>query len=32
VLETLFTERRLRYIHVPYKGTSELTLAVESGQ
>ncbi|WP_218508629.1 tripartite tricarboxylate transporter substrate binding protein [Variovorax sp. dw_308] len=32
VLETLFTERGLRYIHVPYKGTSELTLAVESGQ
>jgi len=32
VLESLFTERGLRYIHVPYKGTSELTLAVESGQ
>ena len=32
VLEELFTERGLRYIHVPYKGTSELTLAVESGQ
>ena len=32
VLETLFTERGMRYIHVPYKGTSELTLAVESGQ
>ncbi|HSV59062.1 MAG TPA: tripartite tricarboxylate transporter substrate binding protein [Variovorax sp.] len=32
VLEQLFTERGLRYIHVPYKGTSELTLAVESGQ
>jgi tripartite-type tricarboxylate transporter receptor subunit TctC len=32
VLEALFTERGLRYIHVPYKGTSELTLAVESGQ
>lgn len=32
VLETLFTERGLSYIHVPYKGTSELTLAVESGQ
>ena len=24
--------QELRYIHVPYKGTSELTLAVESGQ
>jgi tripartite-type tricarboxylate transporter receptor subunit TctC len=32
VLEQLFTERGLRYIHVPYKGTAELTLAVESGQ
>lgn len=32
VLEELFTERGLRYIHVPYKGTSELTLAVDSGQ
>jgi tripartite-type tricarboxylate transporter receptor subunit TctC len=32
VLEELFTQRGLRYIHVPYKGTSELTLAVESGQ
>ena len=32
MLEALFTERGLRYIHVPYKGTSELTLAVESGQ
>ena len=32
VLESLFTERGLSYIHVPYKGTSELTLAVESGQ
>ncbi|RZL93460.1 MAG: tripartite tricarboxylate transporter substrate binding protein [Variovorax sp.] len=32
VLEALFTERGLRYIHVPYKGTSELTLAVASGQ
>ncbi|MEJ8850595.1 tripartite tricarboxylate transporter substrate binding protein [Variovorax rhizosphaerae] len=32
VLEQLFTERGMRYIHVPYKGTSELTLAVESGQ
>jgi tripartite-type tricarboxylate transporter receptor subunit TctC len=32
VLEELFTDRGLRYIHVPYKGTSELTLAVEGGQ
>lgn len=32
VLEALFTERGLSYIHVPYKGTSELTLAVASGQ
>lgn len=32
VLEQLFTERGLRYIHVPYKGTVELTLAVGSGQ
>lgn len=32
VLEELFTLRGLKYIHVPYKGTSELTLAVESGQ
>jgi tripartite-type tricarboxylate transporter receptor subunit TctC len=32
VLEELFTERGLSYIHVPYKGTSELTLAVEAGQ
>jgi hypothetical protein len=32
VLEELFTGRGLSYIHVPYKGTSELTLAVESGQ
>jgi tripartite-type tricarboxylate transporter receptor subunit TctC len=32
VLEELFTERGLRYIHVPYKGSSELTLAVEGGQ
>jgi tripartite-type tricarboxylate transporter receptor subunit TctC len=32
VLEELFTERGLHYIHVPYKGTAELTLAVESGQ
>lgn len=32
VLEELFTERGLRYIHVPYKGTAELTLAVAAGQ
>jgi len=32
VLEELFNGRGLSYIHVPYKGTSELTLAVESGQ
>ncbi|WP_422822900.1 tripartite tricarboxylate transporter substrate binding protein [Variovorax humicola] len=32
VLEALFTDRGLRYIHVPYKGTAELTLAVEGGQ
>lgn len=32
VLEALFTDRGLSYIHVPYKGTAELTLAVSSGQ
>jgi tripartite-type tricarboxylate transporter receptor subunit TctC len=32
VLEELFTARGLRYIHIPYKGTTELTLAVDSGQ
>jgi tripartite-type tricarboxylate transporter receptor subunit TctC len=32
VLEELFTARGMRYIHVPYKGTSELTLAVDTGQ
>lgn len=32
VLEELFTQRGMKYIHVPYKGTSELTLAVESAQ
>jgi len=32
VLEELFTARGLRYIHVPYKGTSELTIAVDAGQ
>ncbi len=32
VLEELFTARGLRYIHVPYKGSAELTIAVESTQ
>ncbi|MDR1969593.1 MAG: tripartite tricarboxylate transporter substrate binding protein, partial [Burkholderiaceae bacterium] len=32
VLEELFTARGLRYIHVPYKGTSEQLLAIMSGQ
>nr|WP_310737236.1 tripartite tricarboxylate transporter substrate binding protein [Rubrivivax gelatinosus] len=32
VLEELFTARGLRYIHVPYRGTSEQLLAIESGQ
>lgn len=32
VLEELFTARGLKYIHVPYKGTSEQLLAVEAGQ
>jgi len=32
VLEELFSARGLKYIHVPYKGTSELTLAVDTGQ
>ncbi len=32
VLEELFTQRGLRYIHVPYKGTAEQMIAVESGQ
>jgi tripartite-type tricarboxylate transporter receptor subunit TctC len=32
VLEQLFTERGLRWLHVPYKGTSEQMLAVSSGQ
>jgi tripartite-type tricarboxylate transporter receptor subunit TctC len=32
VLEELFTARGMRYIHVPYKGTSELTIAVDSTQ
>jgi tripartite-type tricarboxylate transporter receptor subunit TctC len=32
VLEELFTSRGLKYIHVPYKGTSEQLIAIESGQ
>ena len=32
VLEELFTARGLRYIHVPYKGTSEQTIALDAGQ
>jgi tripartite-type tricarboxylate transporter receptor subunit TctC len=32
VLESLFTARGLRYIHVPYKGTSEQITAIASGQ
>jgi tripartite-type tricarboxylate transporter receptor subunit TctC len=32
VLEELFSARGLKYIHVPYKGTSELTLALDTGQ
>jgi tripartite-type tricarboxylate transporter receptor subunit TctC len=32
VLEDLFTARGLRYIHVPYKGTAEQMIAVQSGQ
>ena len=32
VLEQLFTERGLRWLHVPYKGTAEQMLAVASGQ
>jgi len=32
VLEELFGARGLKYIHVPYKGTSELTLAVDTAQ
>lgn len=31
-LEELFTARGLKYIHVPYKGTAEQLLAVETGQ
>lgn len=32
VLEELFTARGLRYLHVPYKGTTEQMLAVASGE
>ena len=32
VLEELFGRRNLRYIHVPYKGTSEQMVAVAAGQ
>ncbi len=32
VLEELFTARGLKIIHVPYKGTSEQLIAIESGQ
>jgi tripartite-type tricarboxylate transporter receptor subunit TctC len=32
VLEELFAARGLSYIHVPYKGTSEQMIAVNSGQ
>ena len=32
VLEELFAARGLAYIHVPYKGTSEQMIAVNSGQ
>jgi tripartite-type tricarboxylate transporter receptor subunit TctC len=32
VLEELFTARGLRYIHVPYKGTSEQINAIVAGQ
>ncbi len=32
VLDEVFGRRNLRYIHVPYKGTSEQMLAVASGQ
>ena len=32
VLDELFAQRKLKYIHVPYKGTSEQMLAVASGQ
>ena len=32
VLDELFGKRSLRYIHVPYKGTSEQMIAVSAGQ
>ncbi|MEF7613016.1 tripartite tricarboxylate transporter substrate binding protein [Aquincola sp. MAHUQ-54] len=32
VLETLFTARGMRYIHVPYKGTGEQLNAISAGQ
>jgi tripartite-type tricarboxylate transporter receptor subunit TctC len=32
VMDQLFGERALTYVHVPYKGTSEQMLAVSSGQ
>ena len=32
VMDELFGRRNLKYIHVPYKGTSEQMLAVASGQ
>jgi tripartite-type tricarboxylate transporter receptor subunit TctC len=32
VLDELFGRRRLQWVHVPYKGTSEQMLAVASGQ
>ena len=32
VLEELFTARGLRYVHVPYKGTSEQLLALDTAQ
>lgn len=32
VLEELFTERGLRYVHVPYKGAAEQLVALDAGQ
>lgn len=32
VLEELFTARGMKYIHVPYKGTSQQLIAIESGE
>ena len=32
VLDQLFARRRLAYVHIPYKGTSEQLLAIASGQ